>query len=251
MQPSVFEGVDLVYHLAAEIEDPEKMKALQIRGTQNLLEAAQTAGVRRWIQLSSVGVYGPPGAQVIHEQTEPAPIGLYEKTKFKADCLVETTCRGFGMEYVILRPSNVLGSGMKNQSFFSLVQAVRQRRFFYIGPPGAIATFVHADDVARALIACQQAPSGSIYNLSSDCSWEAIIGQIASYLCVPAPTTRLPKLPLQLILQALDGRVKIPLTISRLNSLTRRAGYSIERIVNELNFSFAKPMPEGIRDLLP
>ena len=78
MQPSVFEGVDLVYHLAAEIEDPEKMKALQIRGTQNLLEAAKTAGVRRWIQLSSVGVYGPPGAQVIHEQTEPAPIGLYK-----------------------------------------------------------------------------------------------------------------------------------------------------------------------------
>ena len=50
------DGADLVYHLAAELGDESRMHAVNVVGTSNLLRAAVSAGVRRWVQLSSIGV---------------------------------------------------------------------------------------------------------------------------------------------------------------------------------------------------
>jgi nucleoside-diphosphate-sugar epimerase len=36
------------------------------------------------------------------------------------------------MDYVILRPSNVIGADMKNGSFFALVKAVSRGRYFLL-----------------------------------------------------------------------------------------------------------------------
>ena len=40
------------------------------------------------------------------------------------------------------------------------------------------------------------------------------------------------------------------LTSGRLASLTSRSRYSSDRIFEELGFAFAKPMPEGIEDVV-
>jgi nucleoside-diphosphate-sugar epimerase len=154
------------------------------------------------------------------------------------------------MENVILRPSNIIGADMKNGSFFALVKAVSRGRYFFIGPRGAIATYVHVEDVVRALVACQEAVKGSIYNLSSDCTWEALIERIASVLGVRSPRIRIPAAPLRLVIGALEAHMRAPLTSGRLASLTNRSRYSSDRIVQELGFSFAKPMPDGIEDVV-
>jgi len=250
IDPSFLRGVDTLYHLAAELNKPEEMEAVNVQGTANLLSAATKAGARRWIQLSSIGVYGPPRALLVTEKTTPAPANEYERTKLASDRLVEKTCQRSDIDYVILRPSNVIGADMKNGSFFALVKAVSRGRYFFIGPRGAIATYVHVEDVVRALVACQEAVKGSIYNLSSDCTWEALIERIASLAGVRSPRIRIPAAPLRLVIAALDRRVRLPLTSGRLASLTNRSRYLSDRIVQELGFSFAKPMPEGIEDVV-
>jgi nucleoside-diphosphate-sugar epimerase len=154
------------------------------------------------------------------------------------------------MEHVTLRPLNLIGAEMKNRSFFALVKTVARGRYFFIDPRGAIATYVHVEDVVRALIACQEAVKGSIHNLSSDYTWEALIARIASLAGVRSPRIRIPAVPLRLVTAALDGRVRLPLTSGRLASLTNRSRYLSDRIVQELGFSFAKPMPEGIEDVV-
>ncbi len=244
------DGVDTVYHLAAELHDPTRMRAVNVDGTSNLLSAAISAGVRRWVQLSSVGVYGPPTCPVVTEDTVPVPLNEYERTKLAADRLVEETGKRTTLEFSILRPSNVIGATMKNRSFFALVNAVRRRRFCYFGPMGSIATYVHVDDVVGALISCRDAPSGSVFNLSSDCLWEDLIGEIARLVGVQAPQLRLPLRPLQTALRILEGRVPLPITSSRLASLTNRSTYSSERIVRELGFMYSRPMPVGIEDVV-
>ena len=244
------DGADLVYHLAAELGDESRMHAVNVVGTSNLLGAAISAGVRRWVQLSSIGVYGPPTCPVVTEATVPMPLNEYERTKLASDLLVEETCKNTSMEYSILRPSNVIGTKMKNGSFAALVNAVRRGRFCYFGPRGSIATYVHVDDVARALIACQDAPSGSVFNLSSDCMWDDLVGEIARLVGVRAPRLRLPLLPLKAALRALDGRIKLPITSSRLASLTNRSTYSSTRIIQDLGFTFSRPMPDGIEDVV-
>jgi len=211
LSPDLFDGVHTVYHLAAELHDPARMQAVHVDGTANLLAAA-AGRVQRWVQLSSVGVYGPPAAPIVNEETVPAPANEYERTKYAADRRVEDACRSAGLEYAILRPSNVIGAAMQNGSVFALINAVRRGRFFYIGPRGAIATYVHVDDVVRALVACQAAPSGRVYNLSSDCTWEALIGRIASLTGVRPPRLRLPAWPLRLGIRTLEGRVRLSAT---------------------------------------
>lgn len=244
------DGADLVYHLAAELGDESRMHAVNVVGTSNLLRAAVSAGVRRWVQLSSIGVYGPPTCPVVTEATVPMPLNEYERTKLASDLLVEETCKNTSLEYSILRPSNVIGAKMKNGSFGALVNAVRRGRFCYFGPRGSIATYVHVDDVARALVACRDAPSGSVFNLSSDCLWDDLVGEIARLVGVRAPRLRLPLLPLKAALRALDGRIKLPITSSRLASLTNRSTYSSTRIIQDLGFTFSRPMPDGIEDVV-
>ena len=248
--PKFLHGVDIVYHLAAELNDPSLMRAVNVDGTSNLLAAAVSAGVRRWIQLSSIGVYGPPTCPVVTEATVPMPLNEYEHTKLASDLLVKETCKNTSLEYSILRPSNVIGAKMKNGSFAALVNAVRRGRFCYFGPRGSIATYVHVDDVARALVACRDAQSGSVFNLSSDCLWEELIDQISLLVGVRAPRLRLPAMPVKMVLRALESRIRLPITCSRLASLTNRSRYSSERIVRELGFTYSRPMPVGIEDVV-
>jgi len=250
IEPSFLRGVDTLYHLAAELSNPVQMEAVNVRGTENLLSAAAKAGVRRWIQLSSVGVYGPPRELLVTERTTPAPANEYERTKLASDMLVQHACQRSDMDYVILRPSNVIGAKMKNGSFFALVRAVRRGLYFFVGPRGAVATYVHVDDVVRALVACQEAVKGSVYNLSSDCAWEALIARIASLVGVRSPRIRIPALPLRLVIVALEGQMRLPLTSGQLASLTNRSRYSSDRIHQELRFTFGKNMPDGIDDVV-
>jgi nucleoside-diphosphate-sugar epimerase len=249
IDPAFLDEVDILYHLAAELSNPAQMESVNIQGTANLLSAAAKAGVQRWIQLSSIGVYGPPRDLLVTEETAPAPVNEYERTKLASDVLVQQACQRLDMDNVILRPSNVIGAEMKNGSFFALVRAVSRGLYFFIGPRGAIATYVHVEDVVRALVVCQEAPKGGVYNLSSDCTWEALIERIASVLGIRSPRTRIPALPLRLVIGALEGHMELPLTSGRLASLTNRTRYSSDRIIQELGFSFAKPMPEGIEGL--
>jgi len=250
IDPIKLKGINQIYHLAGEFNDPEKMVDVNLGGTKNLLQAAKKAGVQRWIQLSSVGVYGKQSDQITTEDTAPAPDNKYEKTKLASDRLVAKVCRKGRIRYCILRPSNVVGAEMRNRSVFELIEAVRKKKFFFIGPKGAVATFVHVDDVARALIACQGAPDGGIYNLSSDCSWEELVEQIALEVGVSKPHYRIPEFPVRATIKLLEERVALPLTQTRLDALTRRCGYSCYRIMKELKFRFSKPMPNGIGDLI-
>jgi nucleoside-diphosphate-sugar epimerase len=249
--PSRFlEGVDTLYHLAAELGEPSKMYSVNVNGTSILLAAAITAGLRRWVQLSSVGVYGPPTGPTVTEATPPVPTNEYERTKLASDVVVETTCKRNAVDYAILRPSNVIGATMKNRSFFALVSAVKRGRFFYIGPRGAIATYVHVDDVVQALIACASAPSGGIYNISSDCTWEVLIDRISELTGVRPPRLRIPSMALQTVISLVGDRIRLPLTSARLASLTNRSRYPTDRITSDLGFRYCRPMPDGIQDIV-
>ena len=114
IDPAFLSGVDTLYHLAAELNKPEEMEAVNVQGTANLLSAATKAGVRRWIQLSSIGVYGPPKGLLVTEETTPEPANEYERTKLASDRLLDETCQRSDMDYVI----------------FLLAHAERLRRMF-------------------------------------------------------------------------------------------------------------------------
>lgn len=105
-----------------------------MRGTERLLTAAQ-GEVGLWVQLSSTGVYGPVRSGVVDEERILAPVNSYERTKAAGDLLVQAAAKS-GLKCFILRPSNIYGPDMPNQSLFQLIRMIDLGLFCHIDSRG-------------------------------------------------------------------------------------------------------------------
>jgi predicted dehydrogenase/nucleoside-diphosphate-sugar epimerase len=81
-----------------------------IDGLNNMLAAAKKQGVRRFVHLSSVAVYGePPPPESMHETAAPRPeAGSYGALKLQQDGLV-SAAHDHGLSSIILCPPNITG----------------------------------------------------------------------------------------------------------------------------------------------
>jgi len=112
---SVMQGVNLVFHLAAQsnvlgaVKDLDYSFETNVVGTYEVLRAAEAAGAKRVIFSSSREVYGEPASLPVSETALVAPKNAYGASKATG----EMYCRLFvnrGMEVVILRLANVYGT---------------------------------------------------------------------------------------------------------------------------------------------
>ena len=248
---ALLEGAAVLFHCAAQLEDERLMRALHVDGTRRLAEAA-SGRISHWVQLSSVGVYGPVRDGVVTEESAADPVGEYEVTKAESDRIAAAGAQRGGYSHVILRPSNVFGADMTNLSLFSLVSKIDRGLFFFIGRPGASANYIHVDNVVEALLLCAMHPAarGRTYNLSDYRTMEQLVGTIADALGTPAPRLHVPK-ALAALLAATFGRMPgFPLTSSRVQALTLRTRYPIARIERELGYRHVVTMEEGLRELV-
>lgn len=246
------EGADILYHCAGEINDPAAMRRIHVEGTRNLLEAAGTK-IGRWVQLSSVGVYGPRSQGIVTEQTSLNPIGEYEATKIESEMISMNISNKRRIPCVVLRPSNVFGPGMSNRSLYKMAAMIDRGLFFFIGSRGASANYIHADNVVNALMLCgRAAPApGKVYNLSDHLPMEKFVATIAEALGKPSPRARIPKFiarwPAEL---ASRIGLRLPLTPSRIEALTSRVVYSCDLIIKELGYEHELSMEAGLRQFL-
>lgn len=245
-------GADVLYHCAAELRDTRLMYDINVLGTRNLLSIAKGT-VKRWVQLSSTGVYGKNPSQNVNESTPINPSDAYEASKAEADELVCAAMAGQQLQGVVLRPSNVYGIGMPNQSLFQLIKIIRGGWFFFIGQQGAMVNYISVNNVVDALVLCGTAslPSnGRTYIVSDSCSLESFVRIIAVSLGVPAPDKRLPESLIRKLAYLGDYLPAFPLCTSRVDALTRRHVYVSDRIQSELAYQHAVSMAVGIEELV-
>jgi len=96
------------------------------------------------------------------------------------------------------------------------------------------------------LCAVHSAATGRIFNVSDHRSMEDFVGALAAALDVAPPAIRLPAAPIRL-LAGLAGLIPgSPLTISRVDALTGRVRYPIDRIQRELGYGHLLSMEEGL-----
>jgi len=105
-------SVDLTVHNTAytpcgEIERDEARRVVEInlQGTLNVLEVGRRVGVRRFIYVSSAGVYGelPPPSRPIGEDQPLRPQGVYGITKYASESLTQRYGELYGFEAASLR----------------------------------------------------------------------------------------------------------------------------------------------------
>ncbi|MDB9494344.1 NAD(P)-dependent oxidoreductase [Spirulina major CS-329] len=244
---SFTKSVDILFHCAAEIKDQKKMHRVNVEGTANLIEAAK-GNVGRWIQLSSVGVYGRHQFGSISEKSNLNPVNDYEKSKAQSDLIVQDAASKGYFESTLLRPSIVFSWDMPSAFLFQLVSMVKKGYFFYIGQPGASANYIHVEDVVNALllVSTHELSRNQVYNLSNYCTLEEFIDSIALALGVPSPKGRLSEPLVRFVTQVLQYVPYNPLKPSRINALTTRSLYPILKIERELGYQHNSLLSESI-----
>lgn len=120
---SAVEQVDAVVHLAARVhvmreaaENPvDEFRRVNVESAMNLAREAATAGVRRFIFVSSIKVNGESTSfgEAFHADSIPAPIDPYGLSKYEAEVELQRLSRDSGMELVIVRPPLVYGPGVR------------------------------------------------------------------------------------------------------------------------------------------
>lgn len=110
------EGVDTVFHLAAEshvarsIYEDGKFFHTDVLGTQVTASAALKARVQRFIHVSTSEVYGSAECDAGMDENHPLnPTTPYAAAKAGADRLVYAYCQTYGLPAVIVRPFNNFG----------------------------------------------------------------------------------------------------------------------------------------------
>jgi UDP-glucose 4-epimerase len=162
-------GVDGVLHLAAVMsitmdQDPWTGLDVNVRGTQNAIEAACANGVRKLVFASSNAVYGyGPGiagdlveTTPFHSAGAPPAAILYGASKIIGEQLCRDAHRKRGLNYVALRYSTVYGERQHYRAANALYiieshDRVRAgQRPQVVGDGSETKHFVHVSDVARA-----------------------------------------------------------------------------------------------------
>ncbi len=109
------QGVDYVLHQAAlgsvprSIHDPVTTNATNISGFLNMLQAARSAGVKRFVYAASSSTYGDHPALPKVEANIGNPLSPYAVTKYVNELYADVFSRCYGFHAVGLRYFNVFG----------------------------------------------------------------------------------------------------------------------------------------------
>jgi nucleoside-diphosphate-sugar epimerase len=159
-------NIDLVFHNVAQVplaRDHALFQSVNVQGTENLLRAAQAAGVKKVVYTSSSAVFGVPGTNPVTEDTPPQPGEAYGAAKLAGEQL----CRQYaarGVDVTIIRPRTIMGHGRLG-IFQILFEWVRQgSNIPVLGKGDNLYQFVHADDLAEACIRASQKSGAALYH---------------------------------------------------------------------------------------
>lgn len=250
-------AVDSIYHCAGVIMREEEMEKVNVRGTQNISEAA-IANNCRLIHLSSAGVVGKTNKQTINEETPCRPDSLYEKTKLRAEEIVIQGI-GRGLKAQVLRPTIVFGTGRapENDSFLQLVRAIAAGNYRHIRGGNGIYNIIYAGEVARAMCALDDdaIPNGSVFIINTPLRFS----EFASIISATAgkETIKIGNIPYAAALTAaaafsllhlLTGK-KRGLTFSRLRALTERRSFPQDRLIHETPYRPLHTVQEYLKEV--
>jgi dihydroflavonol-4-reductase len=194
-----FRGADAVFHVAGLIsiggERLKRLRATNVQGTRNVIEACRLAGVRRLVYTSSVHAFvEPPHGTPTDESTPIDPKrahGPYGTTKAEATQLVFGAARE-GLDAVVVFPSGIIGPYDFRPSHTGqfILSVLRRRLGAYVD--GGY-NFVDVRDVATGLIgALERGRSGEGYLLAGhEVTVRDLLSTIEDLSGVPAPRLRL------------------------------------------------------------
>lgn len=154
-EPHRLDGSDALIHSAAIRHrygaHPRDYRAANVDLVEALMRAS-AGRVRRFVFVSSVGVYGFPKDLPVDEKTKFVPRTLYSQTKIDAEKLVRTLAPQLGLSYTIVRPTIIYGAGDNNGMLDKLARMIQTRRYLVVGSGDNLLHHTYIDDVVEGTL---------------------------------------------------------------------------------------------------
>ncbi|XRO75425.1 SDR family oxidoreductase [Methanocaldococcus sp. 28A] len=158
-----FKDVEVVIHQAAQInvrssiENPIYDGDINILGTINILEFMRKHDINKIVFASSVAVYGEPKYLPVDENHLIKPLSPYGLSKYVGEEYIKLYNRLYGIEYAILRYSNVFGERQDPKGEAGVIsifidKMLKNQNPTIFGDGNQTRDFVYVGDVAKANI---------------------------------------------------------------------------------------------------
>lgn len=246
------DGVETVVHLAARVHvmrdrSPDRMgdfRAVNVEASLALARQAQSAGAKRFIFISSIGVNGAEtDGSAFTELTPVQPHSEYAVSKLEAELALAELCAKGVMTLTVIRPPLVYGA-LAPGNFALLLKLVRRGIPLPFGALDNRRSLIYIDNLVDFIATCVASPAagGQIFLVSdgSDISTADIITCLSEGMIRPA---RLFPVPVPLL--ALGARL-----VGRRNMYTQLCGscrIDIEKARRVLNWAPPTGSAEALR----
>ncbi|MFH1391278.1 MAG: NAD-dependent epimerase/dehydratase family protein [Candidatus Diapherotrites archaeon] len=241
-------GANIVVHCAAKLDEhAADLFDVNVKGTENVLEAASENGVKQFIFLSSVAVFGKTHG-LKNEETEPNPETRYERSKWEAEQKVLSYQEIFPV--TIFRPAIIIGKG----HYWDKIIKIIRKDFPLIGDGSNHWQLVSLENVVNAIL----------FSINNEncfeetfmlCDDEAMtLKELAEFIRKESGMKKpLKKVPLFLgkIIAFINGYLKIVplLDLDYLKRMVRDRYYSNKKI-KSLGFDFKFSTKESLRKIM-
>lgn len=169
---------DVVFHLAAHIDDrvsvtdPALDAKQNILGSINVFECAKESKVKKLLFASTSVVYGNAAKPPFTEKTVPKPMTPYAISKLTGERYLNFYFHQYGIPYVALRIGNVYGPRQDGSKESGAV-AIFTNKLLANEPPFmnddglTVRDYVFVDDVVSAFLAALETPVVGVFNVAT------------------------------------------------------------------------------------
>ncbi|MFN0083181.1 MAG: NAD-dependent epimerase/dehydratase family protein [Ferruginibacter sp.] len=237
------EGVDAVAHLAAIVGDPACKKYSDDANSTNwdgsvaLFDAAEAAGVKRFVFASTCSNYGKMADpdSFVTETSELNPVSLYAELKVKFEKYLLEEKKDSNMCSTALRFSTVYGFSPRIRFDLTVNEFTRNATVNGEQPIWGAQfwrPYCHVDDLARAVVLVIESPEekvrANVFNVGST-EENYNKGMIIEEVCKVVPNVKVDYV--EMSEDPRDYRV------------------NFDKIKNELGYTITKTVPDGVKEI--
>lgn len=256
------QDVTVIVHCAAKVGDwgpVDDYRRVNVQGLEQLLDAAERTGtLRRFVHVSSLGVYEGRDHYGTDESEEPSTKGIdgYTLTKVESERLVLQHVREKGLPATVLRPGFIYGP--RDRTVLPrLLEKLKTHKFAYLGPGDKLMNNTFVGNLVDAVfLALEHDDSmGRVYNITDGglVTKRQFITAVASQAGYEVPT-KVVSLPVAIGLARvleriwkLLGKKEAPiLSNAKIKFLGRNLDFCIDRAKRELEYAPRVPFDQAM-----
>lgn len=246
-------GATVIVHCAAKVGDwgpVDEYRQVNVRGLETLLEEAEAAGsLRRFIHISSLGVYEARDHYGTDETEPMTATGIdgYTLTKVESEQLVNRRIAEKQLPATVLRPGFIYGP--RDRTVLPrILERLRDQKFAFLGTGEKLMNNTFVGNLVDAIFAAIEWDEsiGKIYNITDNrlVTKREFFTTIADKAGYPAPTKKVPLSVAKVIAKILEatwrllGKQEAPLLSSaRIKFLGLNLDFCIDKARRELGYT--------------